>query len=154
MVYQYDKLFGYGWWMTSILTITQLQLWHQRRIQPIQPDWAPALARGRPRPAKPRQTPRRMQILWSPRTMRPLGMSFVRTLLAPGESSVLDSDDELDAIAGFSAKVNPRGRVMQQHKHLSFEAPTSKFDKERHKPVFVNQSFGFSYHHEVNKSLL
>ena len=21
MVYQYDKLFGFGWWMTSILTI-------------------------------------------------------------------------------------------------------------------------------------
>ena len=24
MVYQYDKLFGYGWWMTSILTITHI----------------------------------------------------------------------------------------------------------------------------------
>ena len=27
MVYQYDKLFGYGWWMTSILTINPLFLY-------------------------------------------------------------------------------------------------------------------------------
>ena len=24
MVYQYDKLFGYDWWMTNILTITHI----------------------------------------------------------------------------------------------------------------------------------
>ena len=82
----------------------------------------------------------------------PSSMSFTRTLLAPLESSALDSGDELDIIARFSAWASPLNMVTKELKHFTFKAPTSKFDRQ-HVLVFADQSFDFSYHHKASKQV-
>ena len=52
MVYQYDKPFGYGWWMTSILTITHIFIFLGYFVFPSWLAWQP------------------IQILWYPKSIQ------------------------------------------------------------------------------------